>query len=119
MRSLDSAPEPLGVSPARRWRERRGLSPPMPHAIEFCLFEGGTRNSPGALRGRTGDVFHDQIADVGLGARYGLTGAWPFLPREGHWFNPAKLLLGSLCEGDRPATRLHPSNVWLPHWLDE
>jgi glycogen operon protein len=62
-------------------------------AIEFCLFEDGREVRRVKLRGRTGDVFHDLVPDVLPGARYGLRTYGPFQPREGHRFNPAKLLV--------------------------
>jgi glycogen operon protein len=78
-------------------------------AIEFCLFDGEREVRRVRFRGRTGDVFHDQIADVAPGARYGLRAHGPFLPREGHHFNPAKLLLDPYARAiDRPFA-LHAS----------
>jgi glycogen debranching enzyme GlgX len=78
-------------------------------AIEFCLFEGEREVRRLRLRDRTGDVFHDHIADVMPGARYGLRAHGPFLPRQGHRFNPGKLLLDPYALAiDRPVA-LHPS----------
>jgi len=52
------------------------------------------------LAGRTGDVFHAHVADVGAGARYGLRAQGAFDPARGLRFNVAKLLV------DPYATRL-------------
>ena len=82
-------------------------------AIEFCLFQGEREIRRVRLRGRTGDVHHDHIAGVGPGARYGLRAHGPFLPLEGHCFNPAKLLRRSLCSGDRSPVRAAPVDVRL------
>ena len=108
LRTLDSAPEPIGVT-VRGDGANVAVYSAHATAIEFCLFEGEREIRRVRLRERTGDVFHDQIANVGLGARYGLRAHGPFLPREGHWFNPAKLLLDPYATAiDRPLV-LHPS----------
>jgi glycogen debranching enzyme GlgX/4-alpha-glucanotransferase len=105
---LDSAPEPLGVT-VRGDGVNVAVYSAHATAIEFCLFEGEREIRRVRLRERTGDVFHDHIADVGAGGRYGLRAHGPFLPREGHWFNPAKLLLDPYVTAiDRPLA-LHPS----------
>ena len=78
-------------------------------AIEFCLFEGEREIRRARLRGRTGDVFHDHVPDVPVGARYGLRAHGPYHPAEGHRFNPSKLLLDPYARViDRPFT-LHAS----------
>ncbi len=101
-------PEPLGVIPRGNGVNVAVFSANA-SAIEFCLFEGEREVRRVRLRGRTGDVFHDLIPDVGHGARYGLRAHGPFLPREGHRFNPAKLLLDPYARSiDRPFA-LHPS----------
>jgi glycogen operon protein len=86
------APEPLGVTPCGDGVNVAVFSANAT-AIQFCLFEGDREVRCVTLRDRTGDVFHDHIRDVALGARYGLRAHGPFLPREGHRFNPAKLLV--------------------------
>ncbi len=77
-------------------------------AMEFCLFEDGReRRIP--LTERTGDLWHGVIAGGSAGARYGLRAHGPWAPREGHRFNPAKLLLDPYALAiDRPF-RLHPA----------
>ena len=78
-------------------------------AIEFCLFDGEREIRRVRLRGRTGDVFHDHVPDVAVGARYGLRAHGPYHPAEGHRFNPAKLLLDPYARAiDRPFA-LHAS----------
>ena len=84
--------EPLGVTPQGDGVNVAVFSAHAT-AIEFCLFENDREIRRVRLRGRTGDVFHDHIPDVPVGSRYGLRAHGPFLPREGHWFNPAKLLV--------------------------
>ena len=104
----DGQPEPLGVTPHGTGVNVAVFSANA-SAIEFCLFEGEREVRRVRLRGRTGNVFHDHIADVAQGARYGLRAHGPFLPHEGHHFNPAKLLIDPYATAiDRPLA-LHAS----------
>jgi glycogen operon protein len=63
--------------------------------IELCVFsDDGMRELGRAeLPGRTGDVFHGHLPGAGAGLVYGLRAHGPYAPREGHRFNPNKLLL--------------------------
>jgi len=104
----DGEPETLGVSPSGDGVNVAVFSANA-SAIEFCLFEGDREVRRVRLRGRTGDVFHDHVADVAPAARYGLRAHGPYRPADGHRFNPAKLLLDPYAMAiDRPFT-LHES----------
>ena len=120
MISRDFPPEPPRVSPTHGIPEPLGVTPngdgvniavfsANATAIEFCLFEGEHEIRRVRLRGRTGDVFHDHLSGVAPGARYGLRAHGPFLPREGHRFNPAKLLLDPHARAIDRRFVLHPS----------
>ncbi|MFN9774625.1 MAG: alpha-amylase family glycosyl hydrolase, partial [Burkholderiales bacterium] len=63
--------------------------------IELCVFAAdGTRElARHALPGRSGDVWHGRLPGAGPGLVYGLRAHGPYAPREGHRFNPNKLLL--------------------------
>ncbi|WP_120003616.1 glycogen debranching protein GlgX [Nesterenkonia muleiensis] len=76
--------------------------------IELCLVgPGGTSRIE--LPYRDGQIWHAHIGGVGPGARYGLRAHGPFLPAEGHRFNPHKLLIDPYARRlDRPA-RWHPA----------
>jgi glycogen operon protein len=101
-------PEPLGVTPCGDGVNVAVFSANAA-AIEFCLFEGEREVRRARLRGHIGDVFHDHIPDVAVGARYGLRAHGPYLPREGHRFNPSKLLIDPYARMiDRPLA-LHAS----------
>ncbi len=101
-------PETLGVTPSRDGVNVAVFSANA-SAIEFCLFEGDREVRRVPLRGRTGDVWHDHVPDVALGARYGLRAHGPYQPAVGHRFNPAKLLLDPYAMAiDRPF-ELHAS----------
>jgi glycogen debranching enzyme GlgX/4-alpha-glucanotransferase len=108
------APEPLGVTPDNL-PDGEGVNVAVFSAnatsVEFCLFDGpGDRELARiALPERSGDVWHGRIADVAIGARYGLRAHGPFAPRDGHRFNPAKLLLDPYAVAIDRAFRLHPS----------
>lgn len=60
--------------------------------VELCLFDG-RRERRLTLPCRTGDVWHGYLPGARPGLRYGLRVHGPFAPREGHRFNPHKLLL--------------------------
>jgi glycogen debranching enzyme GlgX/4-alpha-glucanotransferase len=101
-------PEPLGVTP-RGDGVNVAVFSANATAIDFCLFEGDREVRRVTLRGRTGDIFHDHVADVAPGARYGLRAHGPFLPREGHRFNPAKLLIDPYARAIDRRFSLHPA----------
>jgi glycogen operon protein len=63
--------------------------------IELCVFDpAGLRETARfELPGRTGDVRHGRLPGAGPGLIYGLRAHGPYAPREGHRFNPNKLLL--------------------------
>jgi glycogen operon protein len=64
-------------------------------AIDWCLFDDtGTQELARHRLHRDADgVFHGFLAGAGPGLVYGLRADGPHAPREGHRFNPAKLLL--------------------------
>src|SRR4051812_7377117 len=64
-------------------------------SIELCLFDAsGQREIERiALPEKSGDVFHAFVGDVVAGDRYGLRAHGPYHPRNGHRFNPTKLLV--------------------------
>jgi len=64
-------------------------------AIELCLYDatGQAESARLMLPARSGDVWHGQLPDAGAGLVYGLRAHGPWQPRQGHRFNPHKLLL--------------------------
>ena len=98
------SPEPLGVTLAR---DGANIAVFSTHAtgIDVCLFDasGTAERERIALPGRTGDVFHGFVAGIGAGDRYGLRAHGAYDPRNGHRFNPAKLLVDPYARAlDRP-----------------
>ena len=89
-----SSPAPLGVTPVPGGANVAVYSAHAT-AIEFCLFDAGgdSQIASHALAERTGHVFHGFVPGVAAGSRYGLRAHGPWSPREGHRFNPAKLLV--------------------------
>lgn len=61
--------------------------------IELCLFDAEGRERRLALPGHTHDVRYGFLPDAGPGLVYGLRAHGLYAPREGHRFNPNKLLL--------------------------
>ncbi len=106
--SAGGEPEPLGVTPCATGVNVAVFSANAT-AIQFCLFDGDREVRCVTLCGRTGDVFHGHVADVAPGARYGLRAHGPFSPREGHRFNPAKLLVDPYARAVDRRFVLHPA----------
>lgn len=75
--------------------------------IELCLFDGEAEQRL-ALPGRTGDVWHGFVPNIGAGQAYGFRAHGPWAPTEGHLFNPAKLLI------DPYARAIDRRMVWHP-----
>jgi isoamylase len=62
--------------------------------VELCLFEAdGSNERRVRMAEQTDLVWHCYLPDVGPGQRYGFRVEGPYRPRDGHRFNPAKLLL--------------------------
>lgn len=89
--------------------------------IELCLFdEAGDRETARLeLPGRRGDVFHGRLPDAGPGLVYGLRAHGPYAPRDGHRFNPNKLLLDPMARELVGAFRWHDTVYgWTPGHRD-
>ncbi len=64
--------------------------------VELCLFdtpEAATAQEQIALRERTDLVWHGYVPRLGPGQLYGYRVHGPYMPEQGHRFNPAKLLI--------------------------
>ncbi len=61
--------------------------------VELCVFDGEGNEHRYDLPSRTGDIWHGYLSGGRPGMHYGFRvhGAWE--PSQGHWFNPAKLLI--------------------------
>ncbi|HEY0181580.1 MAG TPA: glycogen debranching enzyme GlgX, partial [Rhodopila sp.] len=97
------SPDRLGVSIVKDG-VHVAVHAPDADAIAFCLFDASDREV-GRIRlpARTGGVFHGHISGISHGARYGLRAYGPWDPRNGHRFNPSKLLVDPWAtEVDRP-----------------
>ncbi|MDP9148523.1 MAG: glycogen debranching protein GlgX [Myxococcota bacterium] len=62
-------------------------------AVELCLFDAELRETRIPIPWRTLHVWHAYVPGLGPGQRYGWRVHGPFSPREGHRFNPNKLLV--------------------------
>ncbi|HEX7311209.1 MAG TPA: glycogen debranching protein GlgX [Gaiellaceae bacterium] len=93
MRSLwPGRPYPLGAT----WDgEGTNFSLFSEHAsrVELCLFDDGGDEERLELRERTALNWHGYVPGIGPGQRYAFRVHGPWAPREGHRFNPSKLLL--------------------------
>jgi glycogen operon protein len=116
MRVTPGAPQPLGPSCDQRGANFALFSA---HAtrVQLCLFERGHAGRAGRethridLPEKTGDVWHGGLPEVGPGQLYGYRVHGPWAPREGHRFNPNKLLV------DPYARALTGSVQWDPSLL--
>jgi glycogen operon protein len=79
--------------------------------IELCVFDRGGRETRLDLPERDGGVWHGYLEGAGPGLRYGYRAHGPWAPREGHRFNPAKLLLDPYAR----AITGHPT--WAPELM--
>ena len=79
--------------------------------MELCVFDRGGRETRFDLPERDGGVWHGYLEGAGPGLRYGYRAHGPWAPREGHRFNPAKLLLDPYAR----AITGHP--VWAPELM--
>jgi isoamylase len=61
--------------------------------VELCLFDAGAHECRVRLPELTAHCWHGYFPDVRPGQRYGFRVHGPWAPDEGHWCNPAKLLL--------------------------
>ena len=65
------------------------------HRVELCLFDPRGRREIARLplMEQTHDVWHSYLPDIRPGQLYGYRVFGPYRPRDGHRFNPHKLLL--------------------------
>ena len=73
--------------------------------IDFCLFDerGEKEIARLPLPTRIGNVRCGFVAGIRSGSRYGLRAEGPYAPDQGHWFDPAKLLVDPYAQSlDRP-----------------
>jgi len=61
--------------------------------VELSLFDGGGQETRVRLPEVTAHCWHGYFPDVRPGQRYGFRVHGPWAPDEGHWCNPAKLVL--------------------------
>jgi isoamylase len=61
--------------------------------VELCLFDDQDNEERIEVTERTAFNWHLYLPGVGPGERYGYRVYGPYAPREGHRFNPAKLLI--------------------------
>ena len=92
-RVSEGSPEPLGLTLDRTGANVAVYSAHA-EAIELCLFDADGEAEIERLRlpARTGPVFHGHFEGIAAGQRYAFRAYGPYAPKEGHRFNPAKLL---------------------------
>jgi len=76
--------------------------------VELCVFDpsGNQEIARHDLPARDGDTWHGRLEGAGPGLIYGYRVYGPYAPREGHRFNPNKLLIDPYSRG------LHGTFAW-------
>ena len=82
---LGATPDSTGVNFAIFSRNATG--------VDVCLFDDAGTETRFPLRERTRHVFHGRLEGVKPGQRYGFRVFGPYDPKNGHRFNPQKLLV--------------------------
>jgi len=62
-------------------------------AMDLCLFDDGGAEQRVAMTSRTSFVWHTHLTGVAAGQKYGFRAHGPYAPKDGHRFNPNKLLV--------------------------
>lgn len=81
--------------------------------VELCLYDpAGVREIARIdLPGRSGDVWHGFVPGLRAGLSYGYRVHGPFAPRQGHRFNPAKLLIDPYARELTGPVRYHETQL--------
>jgi isoamylase len=82
--------------------------------VELCLFDGDDRETRVELPERTAFNWHCFVPGIGPGQRYAYRVHGPYAPRDGHRFNPAKLLLDPYAKAIEGPIRYDAANT-LPY----
>jgi isoamylase len=82
--------------------------------VELCLFDDEDRETRVELTERTAHNWHGYLPGVGPGQRYGYRVYGPYAPRDGHRFNPCKLLIDPYAKSIEGKVRWKRANV-LPY----
>jgi len=88
------SPYPLGATPDEKGTNF-ALFSDNAEGVELCLFsdDGARELERIPIHEVTNGVWHCHLANIGRGQAYGWRVSGPWLPQEGHRFNPNKLLL--------------------------
>ena len=86
-------------------------------AVDLCLFDAGENGEPDRETARirlsrhSNDVFYTTVFGLSEGQLYGyrVHGHWD--PKNGHYFNPTKLLLDPYARAIHGTTRWHKSMI--------
>ena len=82
--------------------------------VELCLFDDQDNEERIEITERTAFNWHLYLPGVGPGERYGYRAHGPYAPREGHRFNPAKLLIDPYAKSIEGRIAFERANV-LPY----
>lgn len=98
---LGATPDPNGVNFAVYSAHGTG--------VDLCLFDDQDRETRLPLRERTAHVYHGHVEGLRAGQRYGYRVFGPYEPKNGHRFNPNKLLVDPYARAvDGKVSYAHP-----------
>jgi glycogen operon protein len=86
--------------------------------VDLCLYDEAGDEERVELRDRTAHNWHCYVPGVGPGQRYGFRVFGPYVPEEGHRFNPSKLLIDPYAKAIEGAVDWDAANV-LPYVPDD
>jgi isoamylase len=86
-------------------------------SVQLCLFDEAGQETCIQVEERTAFNWHCYLPGVGPGQRYGYRVLGPYAPRQGHRFNPHKLLLDPYAKAITGEVEWHAANV-LPYVPD-
>ena len=75
--------------------------------VVLCLFDGENRETRIPLPEREGHIWHGHVAGLAPGQHYGYRIRGPYRPKDGHRFNPNKLLIDPYAKQLTGPPRIH------------
>ncbi len=85
--------DPLGVTPDRHGGANVALWAQGANAVDLCVFDESGHEDRIPLTERVFNIYHNHVADLPAGTRYGFRVHGDWNPAVGHRWNPNKLLL--------------------------
>jgi glycogen operon protein len=108
MKIWPGKPYPLGATPDDSGTNFSIFSE-VAERVELCLFNDQGKETRLTLPEADGFCWHGYLPGIGPGQRYGYRVHGPWNPEEGHWCNPAKLLIDPYAKAIEDQVTWHDS----------